>query len=56
MSADPVMVVLAQSPVAVSVVVHLPLQSETTAKVSSDGATYWEQGQGLAGERGTRVY
>ena len=52
----PVLVDVSHSPVAVSVVVHLPLQSETTAKVFPDVETYWEQRQGSAArERGVRV-
>ena len=44
----PVLVAVTHSPVAVSAVVHLILQSKTTAKVLPDGETYGKPGQGLA--------
>ena len=36
------------SPVAVTVMVHLTMQSKNAAEVLPDGETYGEQGQGFA--------
>ena len=50
----PVLVAAAHSPVAVSIVVHLTLQSEPATKVLPEGESRGEQGQGLvARERRT---
>ena len=47
----PVLFAVAHSPVAVSVAVHLTLQSKPATKVRPDGKTYGEQGQGLAAQK-----